>query len=234
MNVTRRDYLIPLLTLAALLLYHPMALRAEEAPIIDPESVDDVTLALFRLVIETPADEIPDRAYEAAKAAMMDALGCAFGGQRMPGVPPIVDLTKEWGGRPDPVAYARFLIDVANALHAADPDGCVLNAGFDPYTPNTGSAPFIDGLYYMDEETFLDQMHAAYPDVFAHLDGFERFSHAHDPSSVSERTISDRRFDPRDPPGSSRDKGQRHSTSKNFSGEAPQMGHLSGTWVSAT
>jgi hypothetical protein len=76
----------------------------------------------------------------------------------------------EWSGRPDPTAYARFLIDVADALHAAGPDARVLNAGFDPYTPNTGSVPFIDGLYYMDEETFLDQMHAAYPDVFTHLD----------------------------------------------------------------
>ena len=39
----------------------------------------------------------------------------------------------EWGGRPDPAAYARFLIDVANALHAADANAHVLNAGFDPY-----------------------------------------------------------------------------------------------------
>lgn len=76
----------------------------------------------------------------------------------------------EWGGRPDPAAYARFLVDVATAVHAADPDARVLNAGFDPYTPHTGSRPFIDGLYYMDEETFLDEMYAAVPDVFEHLD----------------------------------------------------------------
>ena len=52
----------------------------------------------------------------------------------------------EWSGRPDPAAYARFLIDVADALHQADPSARVLNAGLDPYTPNTGGLPFIDGM----------------------------------------------------------------------------------------
>jgi hypothetical protein len=76
----------------------------------------------------------------------------------------------EWSGRPDPAAYARFLIDVSTALLKADPDVRVLNAGFDPYTPHTGNFPFVDGLLYIDEETFLDQMHAAYPGVFTYLD----------------------------------------------------------------
>ncbi len=76
----------------------------------------------------------------------------------------------EWSGRPDPAAYARFLIDVADAVHAADPAAKVLNAGLDPYTPHTGSVPFVDGLFYVDEETFLDQMHAAHPDAFTHID----------------------------------------------------------------
>lgn len=83
----------------------------------------------------------------------------------------------EWGGRPDPAAYARFLIDVADALHAADANAHVLNAGFDPYSPHTGSQPFIDGRYYVDEETFLDQMVAAHPDVFDRLDGWASHSY---------------------------------------------------------
>jgi hypothetical protein len=83
----------------------------------------------------------------------------------------------EWGGRPNPAAYARFLIDVADALHAADPQARVLNAGFDSYAPNTGDMPFIDGAFYMDEETFLDQMIAAQPDVFTRLDAWA--SHAY-------------------------------------------------------
>ncbi|NWF68565.1 MAG: hypothetical protein HXY40_05720 [Chloroflexi bacterium] len=76
----------------------------------------------------------------------------------------------EWSGRPDAAAYARFLIDTASALHSADPYALVLNAGFDPYTPHTGSQPFADGMYYMDEESFLDGMIAAYPAVFASID----------------------------------------------------------------
>jgi hypothetical protein len=83
----------------------------------------------------------------------------------------------EWGGRPDPAAYARFFIDVADALHAADPQARILNAGFDAYAPNTGKEPFVDGEFYMDEETFLDQMTAAQPDVFARLDAWA--SHAY-------------------------------------------------------
>jgi len=76
----------------------------------------------------------------------------------------------EWGGRPDPAAYARFLINVADTLHAADPQARILNAGLDPYSPNTGDTPFIDGNFYLDSETFMDQMIAAHPDVFTRLD----------------------------------------------------------------
>jgi hypothetical protein len=83
----------------------------------------------------------------------------------------------EWSGRPDPAAYARFLIDVADALHAADPAARVLNAGLDPYTPHTGSLPFIDGMYYLDEESFLDQMYAAQPEVFVRLDAWASHSY---------------------------------------------------------
>lgn len=76
----------------------------------------------------------------------------------------------EWGGRPDPPAYARFLVDVATAIRAVDPQVRILNAGLDPYTPHTGSRPFVDGLYYMDAETFMDEMVLAVPDVFTYLD----------------------------------------------------------------
>ncbi|MBN1921851.1 MAG: hypothetical protein JW892_11435 [Anaerolineae bacterium] len=76
----------------------------------------------------------------------------------------------EWGGRPDPAAYARFMVDVATAIHAVDPQARILNAGLDPYAPHTGSYPFIDGMYYMDAETFMDEMKAAVPDAFSHLD----------------------------------------------------------------
>lgn len=85
----------------------------------------------------------------------------------------------EWGGKPDAEAYAHFLIDMAEALHRADPRIRVLNAGLDPYTPHTGSTPFVDGMYYMDSETFMDEMAAAYPAVFTVIDAWA--SHAYPP-----------------------------------------------------
>ncbi len=84
---------------------------------------------------------------------------------------------EEWGGRPDPAAYARLLIDVADALHAADADARVLNAALDPFAPNTDGAPFGNGMVYLDENSFIDAMIAADPNVFRSLDGWA--SHAY-------------------------------------------------------
>jgi hypothetical protein len=89
----------------------------------------------------------------------------------------------EWSGAPDPAAYARFLIDVSSAVHTADPDARVLNAGFDPYAPDTGSQPMPDGFLYMSEETFLDAMVEAEPRVFQHIDLWA--SHAYADSHFS-------------------------------------------------
>ena len=58
-----------------------------------------MTLALSKLAIETRAAAIPAEAYTAAKKAVLDALGCAMAGYNAPGVPAVVDLTNQWGGR---------------------------------------------------------------------------------------------------------------------------------------
>lgn len=76
----------------------------------------------------------------------------------------------EWGGRADPAAYARFLLDVSAALKRADPQVKVLNAPLDHYSPHTNGQPFINGFTYLDAETFMDEMRAAQPDVFAAVD----------------------------------------------------------------
>ncbi|UCE46446.1 MAG: MmgE/PrpD family protein, partial [Phycisphaerales bacterium] len=84
---------------AALLICHSAAFCADKTPAIDPESVDDVTLALSKLAIETKADDISNEAYRAAKTAVLDALGCAMAGYQASGVPAIISVTKQWGGR---------------------------------------------------------------------------------------------------------------------------------------
>lgn len=77
----------------------------------------------------------------------------------------------EWSGRADPAEYARYLQDMAIALHAADPDTRILNAPLDPFTPNTGSGT-LNGMSYLDAESFMDGMIAAAPDIFTHLDAW--------------------------------------------------------------
>lgn len=108
--------------------------RADASSAIDPASVDDITLAISRLAIETKADDIPQAAFQAAKAAALDALGCAFAGHDAPSTPAIVGLMKEWGGREEstiwfdgakvPGPAAAFANSVQ--LHALD---------FDDYHP---------------------------------------------------------------------------------------------------
>ncbi|QGY45726.1 hypothetical protein GM418_19235 [Maribellus comscasis] len=100
----------------------------------EKEVGDDITLALSKLAIETKADEIPDAAFSAAKAALLDALGCAFAGHSGSGVSEIIELTKYWGGREEatvwfegtkvPITEATFANSVQ--LHAMD---------FDDYHP---------------------------------------------------------------------------------------------------
>ena len=90
----------------------------------------------------------------------------------------------EWSGVPNPAEYARFLADVADELHRRHPDFWVLNAGFDSYSPHTNGQPFVNGLAYMDAESFMDGMVEAVPDIFTQLDGW--VSHAYPMSPFSE------------------------------------------------
>lgn len=89
----------------------------------------------------------------------------------------------EWGGRPNPAEYARFLVNVATALHGADSDIRILNAGFDLYAPHTGDLPLEAG-FFMDAESFMDEMVAASADVFTHVDVWSSHSYPLGPFSA--------------------------------------------------
>lgn len=84
----------------------------------------------------------------------------------------------EWRRQPDATGYANFLVATAHAIHAADPNARVMNAPLDNYTPHTGSQPFTDGMYYVDAESFIDQMIAAQPDVFTYIDAWATHAYA--------------------------------------------------------
>ncbi len=101
-----RPWLFPTIIAFALLAAVPSLAAADEKPEpLDPESVDDVSLALSRLAIETKTDEISDEAYRAAKIAVLDALGCAMAGYQASGVPAVVELTKHWGGKEEATVW---------------------------------------------------------------------------------------------------------------------------------
>ncbi|MCI0708842.1 MAG: hypothetical protein L0154_01655 [Chloroflexi bacterium] len=78
----------------------------------------------------------------------------------------------EWGGQPNPAEYARFLKDMATALHEAHPFAEVMNAGLDHFAPNTNGQPFINGMIYVDGESFMDAMIEAEPGVFGYIDAW--------------------------------------------------------------
>ncbi len=84
----------------------------------------------------------------------------------------------EWGGRPDPVAYAQFVMDVAPILKSADENVVILNGAFDLYAPDTGDEPFPDSdIYYQSAETFMNAMHDAQPNVFKQFDRWNSHSY---------------------------------------------------------
>jgi len=80
----------------------------------------------------------------------------------------------EWGGAPNPAAYARFLRDVSESLgRVTSVKVLVLNGALDAYAP---SASF-GRTYAIDSERFMEGMVAEVPDIFERLDGWA--SHAY-------------------------------------------------------
>lgn len=84
----------------------------------------------------------------------------------------------EWGGAPDPAAYAQFVMEVAPILREQVAGVVILNAALDLYAPHTGGQPFPgSAVISLDANSFVEAMHAAQPQVFAQFDLWN--SHAH-------------------------------------------------------
>jgi 2-methylcitrate dehydratase PrpD len=56
---------------------------------------------LCRMALQTSYDDLPPEVLRHAKETLLDALGVTIGGSAMEGIPAIVSLVKERGGRPD-------------------------------------------------------------------------------------------------------------------------------------
>ena len=84
----------------------------------------------------------------------------------------------EWGNRPDPAEYARYLRDVGTALHEIGVT--VLGPALDLYAPHSNGRP-INGYVYIDAESFLDGMAAAEPAALDVIDVWAAHAYPLDP-----------------------------------------------------
>lgn len=90
-----------------------------------------------------------------------------------------VNHAPEWGGKLDPASYAEVLDFTARWAHSEDENYVVLPAAMDLAAPNGSST--------MEAFNFIDQMLAAVPDVFNHIDGWNSHSYPN-PGFSSEPT----------------------------------------------
>ena len=84
----------------------------------------------------------------------------------------------EWSNEPDPAEYARYLLDVGEALHAIGVQ--VLAPALDLYAPHSNGQP-IGPYRYIDAESFLDGMAAAEPRAFDLIDIWASHAYPLDP-----------------------------------------------------
>jgi len=90
----------------------------------------DVTLEFVKNFVNTRYEDLPSEAVEAAKKEVLDSLATAVGGSKRPGVPELVDMVKEWGGKEQSTVIAYgFKCPAPNAaqingtmIHALDYD----------------------------------------------------------------------------------------------------------------
>jgi len=63
------------------------------------------TRGLAKIAIQTKADAITPAAYEAAKRAVLDVFGVSLAGHNTPGMRPLIDQMRDWGGKPEATVW---------------------------------------------------------------------------------------------------------------------------------
>jgi argininosuccinate lyase len=121
-----KHLVIPLLTMALVLASALSETQAAETK----RNPGTITRALAEMAVNTPGDQIPPQAIEAAKRAVLDVVGCMMAGHDSSGVAEVTDQMVEWSGKPEatvwvhghrlPAPAAAFANSVAT--HALDLD----------------------------------------------------------------------------------------------------------------
>lgn len=57
--------------------------------------------ALCKMIVDTKYDDLPKKVVQYAKRSILDTMGVIIGGSAMEGIPAVVDLVKEKGGKPE-------------------------------------------------------------------------------------------------------------------------------------
>lgn len=65
----------------------------------------DASYDLARYLVNTKYEDIPAAAVEAAKKEVLDQLGVGLGGSAKPGVRELLEINKEWGGKPESTVF---------------------------------------------------------------------------------------------------------------------------------
>lgn len=81
-----------------------------------------------------------------------------------------VNRADEWGGEVNPDEYARILSFAVSVFKSKSPDFFIISAGLDNAAPTKG-------VQYMNNFTYMEQMHEAVPAIFSQVDGIASHSY---------------------------------------------------------
>ena len=66
-----------------------------------PQSAEDPMATLCRMALQTQYDDLPADILRHTKHTLLDSMAVTIGGSGMDGIPAIVDLVKDRGGKPE-------------------------------------------------------------------------------------------------------------------------------------
>lgn len=72
-------------------------------PMFVPADQEDPMSTLCRMVADTRYEDLPSDVVNYAKRSILDTMAVTIGGSSMEGIPSVVDLVKDKGGKPESI-----------------------------------------------------------------------------------------------------------------------------------